>query len=129
MLKLGSGILTWDPCEPVTDRYGSVYLMDEDTSLTCQLETGPAGRCGSLVAQVLVARTSRHIGDLYHGVYPSTPRVGERITLGTGRLFFENDRVGLQPDDNRESLWLDIEALYRVHEQTVELCFESEAFH
>ncbi len=129
MLKLGSGILTWDPCERISDRYGTVYVMDSEMRNANSLDTTLAGRCGTLVAIVLATRTSRHIGDLFHGVYPSTPRVGERITLGSGRLFFDGQRVGLQPDDDRESWWLGIEALYRAHEQTVELYFEPEEFH
>jgi hypothetical protein len=46
------------------------------------------------------------------------------VTLGEGALFFENDEVGIRPDDGRDTQWLDIHALYNVHEQTVTLCFE-----
>jgi hypothetical protein len=51
-------------------------------------------------------------------------KLNEEVVLGTGTLFFEEDGVGLLPDDGRKSLWLDIHALYRVHDQIVTLFFE-----
>jgi len=50
--------------------------------------------------------------------------VGEMVILGEGTLRFEGNGVGLLPDDGRTTLWLNIPALYRVHNQTVTLFFE-----
>ncbi|MFH0892455.1 MAG: hypothetical protein V1867_06785 [Candidatus Falkowbacteria bacterium] len=123
-ILLGTGILNWDRGERVSDRYGTVklfaFLGQEDT---CAFNTELQGQNGQLVAKVLKTRHSDHIGDLFRGVFPETPEVGEEIVLGRGELFFERDAVGLRPDDGRESLWLDIRKLYRAHLQTVELFF------
>ena len=68
---------------------------------------------------------------MFHGVFPSTPDVGEVIILGTG--YFASGtvpfpgvtaQVGVQPSDKRKIQWMDIRALYRAHEQTVTLTFE-----
>lgn len=142
---LGEGVLSWPRAERITDRYGVVYLGIWDgrsrhelggvaTQGSVHLEESVAGQRGSLVATVLEARKSGHIGDLFYGVFPTTPEAGERITLGAGTLFFkglEEDgetyhMVGLRPDDGREYHWLDIRALYRCHEQTVRLEFVPE---
>ena len=133
-ILIGRGRLMWEGQERRSDRYGFVYLLEsgDSTTPTCVL-AGMAvrpehlGLRARLQATVLEARQSTHIGDLFHGVFPSTPEVGERIILGTGLLTvmkgFEGQmRVGLFPfDDERETMWLDIGALYRCHEQTVEL--------
>ena len=80
---------------------------------------------GRLVAIVRETRKSRHIGDVVHGVAPITPQVGQEIVLGEGMLFFRGyESVGVQPVNYRHTLWLDIEALYNVHEQTVTLFFD-----
>jgi len=80
---------------------------------------------GQLVAIVKETRQSRHIGDFFHGAFPKTPKVGEKIILGEGTLFFQcENTVGVNPDDGRDTLWLDIEGLYKAHEQTVTLCFK-----
>jgi hypothetical protein len=45
--------------------------------------------------------------------------------LGKGTLFFADDEtVGIRPDDGRDTLWMDIKALYNAHDQTVTLCFD-----
>jgi hypothetical protein len=51
--------------------------------------------------------------------------------LGEGELFVEIDdeyagvpTVGVYPEDGRETDWLDVEALYRAHCQTVKVYFE-----
>jgi hypothetical protein len=86
-------------------------------------------RC-TLRALVTETRQSTHIGDLFHGVFPTTPAVGEVITLGTGLLAAGRNAcghmtVGLEPfDDERPTMWLDIHALYRCHEQTVDLMYQ-----
>jgi hypothetical protein len=136
---LGKGILTWTRHERIGDRYGIVFLMqDGQTSETPERDGielnghGYESKRGKLVVNILDARESSHIGDLFHGFFPSTPEIGERIELGEGELFFESyignnvhyDCVGLKPNDNRETFWLNPQRLYKVHEQLVELYFE-----
>jgi hypothetical protein len=131
---LGEGILTWPRGERVSDRYGLVMLMKDGDSWTSPtgyigLDRSIDGARGTLTAEVLETRQSTHIGDLFRGLFPVTPEVGERITLGTGTVFFDRgddheDEIGLRPDDGRDSDWLDPKALYRAHEQTVRLTFE-----
>ena len=95
-ISLGTGILTWNKSERITDRYGAVYLMEDGrTSFTA----GPSpsvvnaeavalnGRDGKLTARVISPRTSTHIGDLFRGLAPRTPEVGTLLHLGEG-LFF-----------------------------------------
>ncbi len=137
---LGTGVLTWEAGERRSDRYGSVFLMPEgQNSLSIDPGEGTdAGRTyigltrvdgrGRLIAEVLKTRQSTHIGDLARGLFPITPEVGDRFTLGEGTLWFLEedwaDQVGLTPFDDRENDWLDPTVLYRVHEQTVRLIFE-----
>ncbi len=126
---IGSGILIWDREERRSNRYGSVALMNTLTSETAvSLITKSENQHGRLVAVVKEARQSHHIGDRSHKVFPSMPSIGEEVVLGEGTVFFKKSElghvVGLRPDDGRDQLWLDIQGLYRVHEQTVDLFFE-----
>jgi len=89
------------------------------------------GTLGTLVAEVVDPRPPEHVGDWFHGVYPEMPARGELIGLGTGVLFclppVEADftpRVGLLPVEDRETLWLDLKALYRTHSQQVRIWFQ-----
>jgi hypothetical protein len=124
MQELGTGVLTWNRDERIEDRYGTIWLMASVTDETpvpfAQLKEGSHGK---LVALVLEARQSHHMGDLFREVFPVTPEEGESITLGEGTLFFDERAVGLLPDDGRDVDWLDINALYRAHAQTVTLYF------
>jgi hypothetical protein len=142
-INLGTGRLTWDGAERRSDRYGTVWLMPEaDTSTS---ETGKPlpsvidahairdviGERGRLVATVTATRKSTHIGDLFRGLRPRTPEVGDVIVLGTGTLFTEaayhqGITVGLDPNDGRTDNWLDPRSLYDAHEQTVDLHFHPE---
>jgi len=133
---LGTGILTWMPGERRSDRYGYVYLLRYGNSESDTWENIPIKHIsvqrGKLVAKIVETRTSSHIGDLFHCVFPRTPDVGQEIVLGTGTLVFndfedeggDGTEVGLYPDDDRSTMWLDMRALYDCHEQTVELRFE-----
>lgn len=125
-MVIGTGRLSWDRSERVSDRYGTVQLFDGDAEVTPDLAfvraTVPAR--GHLIAKVLYTRKSEHVGDLFRGIFPSTPDVGEIIDLGEGTLFSEGNSVGLFPDDRRESDWLDPKKLYRAHDQDVMLIFE-----
>lgn len=125
---VAEGILTWHGRERRSDRYGSVEMMNTDgkfMTLDCVHHEGLRGR---LFAEVVETRQSGHIGDIFRGLYPETPEVGEVIELGIGRLFVERvdgiSQIGLVPDDGRDYDWLDPKALYRLHEQTVRLQFE-----
>lgn len=123
-IKLGAGMLSWTSSERVSDRYGSVNLWrDGQEKPLLRIEEGQYGK---LVIVVTSTRQSTHIGDLYHGLFPSTPELGEEIELGEGYLFYGPSRstVGLLPRDGREHWWLDPKKLYQVHAQEVELFFE-----
>lgn len=140
MTLLGTGTLTWFSPERKTDRYGLVCFTDRNSDRSAQFGEqvineeairSLQGKYGTLKATVVEARKSTHIGDLFHGVFPSMPDVGEILILGTG--YFANGpvgfeggtaQVGVQPADKRSTHWMDIRALYRAHEQTVMLTFE-----
>lgn len=136
IIELGTGRLSWPRFERVGDRYGTVMLMADGDSFTepsryVRPNNAPVGQRGTLVAEVLEARESTHIGDLFRGFFPETPEVGERIILGEGTFFTEETDfgallLGLRPDDGRDSDWLDPPKLYRAHEQTVRLTFEGD---
>jgi hypothetical protein len=134
-VTLGEGALTWPRGERVSDRYGTVGLMATGQSYGdyfadyafVDVHQVPEGSRGRLRATVLETRDSGHIGDLFRGLFPTTPEVGEVIDLGSGVVFYERVEdapyIGLRPDDGRTSDWLDPQALYRTHEQTVRLEF------
>lgn len=134
---LGEGPLTWLPTERRSDRYGSVALtsfrsvgpwqsmIKEDVARSFK------GRLGELIAVVKVARESSHVGDLFRGIRHRPQEVGKILILGRGRLFIEpwfdgGVMVGLRPEDGRKYDWLDPQALYDAHDQTVELSFVPE---
>lgn len=131
--ELGRGQLTWFRDERISDRYGAVYLDsgDPDAPSADLAPEPPNGTPGRLVALVLETRHSEHIGDMFRGLRPSTPARGDVIVLGAGALFREDEeedghtchKVGLEPRDGRKTDWLDPQALYRLHEQTVRLFF------
>jgi len=123
MHELGTGVLDWEREERISDRYGLVELFLRPGELV-KLDRIAQPLHGRLVAVVREVRRSSHIGDLFHAVKPTIPEIDERIELGTGTIFFEDDAVGLRPDDGRSTLWLNIHVLYRVHNQTVTLYFE-----
>jgi hypothetical protein len=136
---LGIGVLSWSRDERVTDRYGFVTLyatVDADKTVLSAIACRRVDRQrGRLVAQVVISRTSRHIGDIGRGIRPTRPEVGEIIPLidVDGELTTINDplfSVGIIPDDRRPFDWFKPDALYRLHEQTVHLYFvpESMAF-
>ena len=129
---IGKGRLTWDRSERISNRYGAVYLMVDGDSLSLAPINIPfeiAGRHVHLIAKVLETRQSTHIGDLFHGVVPRTPKVGDVISLGDGLITLGKNCEGaatvvLVPVPMREHFWMSIRALYDAHEQTVELIAE-----
>lgn len=124
---LGSGILNWPSFERQTDRYGSVNL-NLPGDVLIKLPQDLAGRYGKLTAEIKEVRRSGHIGDIFRGLYPSQPAVGDTLILGEGTLFFDvYETVGLKPSDGRDSDWLNPEVLYRLHTQTIDLYFVEEA--
>ena len=143
---IGKGMLNWHRHERVGDRYGTVVLYrewpdehkpsiedyrDVDGAYPDPVGIGklPTGEKGHLRATVVRNRESGHIGDLFRGLFPpdTPPAPGTVVELGQGELFVERvngtDYVGLKPDDGRAADWLDPQALYSVHEQTVVLEF------
>ena len=126
---LGEGVLNWPSSERVSDRYGRVNIEGERGYVS--YDPALEGQTGTLTAEIIEARESGHIGDLFRGIGPVTPSAGDVITLGTGTVFLSESCgaacIGLRPDDERESDWLDPRALYRCHNQTVRLTFTPEA--
>lgn len=128
-----TGIFTWPAQERQSDRYGQIGLdkHEDDNDPTSQWSSSPAdhvGRQAHITVEVLETRESRHIGDLFRGIGPVTPDVGEIVDLGIGELFVEATEwfvcVGLKPDDERTSDWFDPRKLYRLHDQTVRITVE-----
>jgi hypothetical protein len=112
---------------------GRIHQAEEDPSAEhATFRDAPVGTIGRLLVRVLATRESYHIGDGDRKIKPTTPEVGEVIILGEGELFVEmadyNDAfissIGVRPEDGREMDWMDPHALYRAHDQTVELAFE-----
>lgn len=132
---IGTGILTWDKNERISDRYGSVWLMNSGNSLSegidvakINLDKSLIGKHVKLMAEIVETRQSTHVGDLFRGIYPRTPKVGDLIVLGEGELFskYNDDHtiIGLKPRDGRDRDWLNPRSLYDCHEQTVKLIVE-----
>jgi hypothetical protein len=133
VVMIGKGVLNWPKGERVSDRYGLVGLFDVEGRNGSILPIDVSeyvGKKGKLIARVLEARDSWHIGDFARGLYPNQPKTGEIFTLGEGTFFIGeehrelNEYFGLRPDEDRSSDWLDPHVLYKLHNQTVELVFE-----
>jgi hypothetical protein len=133
---LGRGVLTWDANERRSDRYGTVFLMEEGhdswtagpSLITEDICKEAIGLKGGLLVRVLETRESTHIGDLMRGIFPKRPKVNTQFELGQGTFFIERAhdggvQVGLRPPDPSKRDWLNPRALYAAHEQTVELVF------
>jgi hypothetical protein len=139
-ILLGSGVLSWPASERRSDRYGVVGLASDaspEARFLPLVLCRATRRRGALLVEIVTTRASHHVGDLFHGFFPSTPTVGEEIGLGVGTLFYETAErevitatptqtccyVGLKPSEERAHFWLDPPALYRCHDQTVNLYF------
>jgi len=126
-ILIGKGIINWGRDERIGDRYGTVGLFDgsQDNLLPIKDVRGH----GKLIAHIRKTRQSYHIGDVFRGLSPKTPKENEFIELGEGTVFFEHKNgiqgryIGLKPDEPRDSDWLNPQALYRCHSQTVDLYF------
>ena len=131
-ILIGRGKLTWMKSERVSDRYGAVWLMDNDSD---SLSPGPdkpqpmwfppPDQRGQLIAHVIDAYESTHIGDSFRGIAPTTPTTGDIFILGTGRASKETvlniNTFLITPTKPRDSDWLNPRALYNCHESIVEL--------
>lgn len=130
------GIFTWPAEERRSDRYGMVALAcanyDETAHARVELDEAAlmflCGRRVRIVATVLESRESGHIGDIFRGIYPVRPEIGEIIDLGSGAFvvaptYYEDIPLtfGILPDDGRDVDWFDPRLLYRLHDQTVRL--------
>jgi hypothetical protein len=128
------GILSWPARERRSDRYGTIGLYkqnyDETVSTAVDLNIDELVAYTDtkvrIVATILEARQSGHIGDLFRAIFPSMPTAGQSFDLGAGTLFItfedgEEPVFGLRPDDGRATDWFDPKTLYQLHDQTVEL--------
>ena len=128
-IRLGTGILTWESDERRSSRYGYVFLLEEDGNTSAPIMLRER-RQGALMARIIEARKSDHVGDVQIGIYPRTPSKGMLIPLGFGDLTYWIDSnltptrvyVGVMPRTPKAS-WMDPRALYDAHYQTVELYF------
>lgn len=141
-IHLGTGAVTWDRAERITDRYGFIYFTSSnshgkfigDFDLNAEDVKRLAAKevYGRLLAVVRETRKSTHLGDWFRGLYPETPNVGEEIYLSDKGLFVLDKNyngeiaIGIAPLDGRTSDWLYPNMLYRVHEQTVDLYLVTE---
>lgn len=127
---LTKGVLDWAIAERTSDRYGTVNFGTE-----CARAYNYIGYRGKLFVSVLGTRGISHTGDTFRGIEPSIPEIGDIFELGHGEFFIEElplkngvtTCIGLKPDDNRKSDWLDPYTLYKVHNQFVSLWFVSDA--
>ncbi len=137
-MLIAHGVFTWHGAERRSDRYGT-FAIDTtpyNNTITVPAMVDPTvesleGERVQIQVEVVEARDSGHIGDLFRGIFPTTPEVGTVIDLGEGVLFIErNDwsvggmMFGLLPDDDREVDWFDPHKLYRLHDQTVKVYME-----
>lgn len=134
---IAHGALGWFGGERRSDRYGAITVFNEnsyeqkivnDSIIYKDVIDTLVGKNGKIVAVVLETRKSTHIGDLFRGFYPKTPKVGQTIKVGEGEFFTEighegRPTFGVKPADGRESDWLIPKNLYKLHEQSVDIFF------
>ena len=137
-VRIAYGIFGWEGGERRSRRYGAIHfdasLVDESDAIVKVYHNKKAlkqlrGKRVRLIGKVLDTRESGHVGDLKHGIRPSTPEKDEEIDLGVGTLdiepgYDETPDVVLRPNDGRQVFWIDPRKLYRLHEQTVDLFAE-----
>lgn len=137
MTAIIKGIFTWASEERRSDRYGFITVMREcfnenSTSMASITDMASlallTNKRACITVKVIETRESGHIGDIFRGIFPSTPDVGQEFSLGVGKLLVKpadwspiGIEIGLYPDDGREDDWLDPNILYQLHDQTVEI--------
>jgi hypothetical protein len=131
-ILLGRGALTWSRYEQETERYGTVHFDKRRGPIAIGGVLPANGVIGTLVAEVTATRKSKYLADLSHKAWSSTPTVGQLIRLGRGRFFSSLDKskrrfFGVEPLDGRHTLWMDIHALFKVHDQDVILYLDAES--
>ena len=139
MQQLGHGIFSWSGDERRSDRYGSFILLDAPygkaaclvPTYNLDLAQKLEGKRVRIVVKVIEPRMSGHAGDLFLGIFPSTPEAGEMVVLGVGIFSVQPDgqdeqinSTVLAPGDGREVFWIDPRKLYRLHDQTVDVWVE-----
>lgn len=125
MLLIGTGILNWNREERQSDRYGSIFLYDIQNEEEFSKIKKAKGQ-GSLVVEVVNVRPIAHVGDFQRGIKPGGSKKGLTLTLGSGKLFYKNECVGVEPIKARGSDWMDPKKLYQVHNQEVKLYFKKD---
>ncbi len=136
---VGFGIFMWNGDERRSNRYGGFFMSDStfNDGATVKPRLSPelkalVGKKVKVSCQVVEARESGHIGDLFLGVFPTIPDVGENVELGVAILDYDassdpakySDTIFMVPSDDRGELWIDPRKLYRLHDQTVNLFIE-----
>jgi hypothetical protein len=137
MIRIAHGVFGWDGFERRSNRYGVFHIAAApcDGPPLAQVDIAYEkldefqGKRVRVVCRVVETRQSKHIGDLFLGIRPTTPEVGEEIDLGA---FIFSTTVGydgkpdfvLKPTDSREELWINPHKLYRLHDQTVDVLIE-----
>lgn len=136
--RIGHGIIAWDGQERRSDRYGSFIVgqkpFDGSVASAAHLDVRAlrklVGKRVHVWCKVVSTRTSGHLGDLFLGIKPTTPDVGEVVELGVGLLDLEDagwdglTAIVLRPGDGRAKFWIDPHKLYRLHDQTVDVFVE-----
>ena len=80
--------IRWNRDERISDRYGSVGLWNDYR--LCLSNDKLKDKVGTLKAIIIETRESHHFGDIFRGLFPSTPEIGDVIELGHGILWFED---------------------------------------
>lgn len=135
-IEIITGKLSWPRTERVSDRYGRIRMFGprdevlEKTGSALAEEVRVLNEQRVRLGAVVVAtRQSGHIGDLFRGIRPTTPEVGEEIIFGEGEFIIDADEYGriygIKPDEPRESDHMDPKKLYRAHDQDVVLFVET----
>lgn len=94
---LGTGVFGFPQVERRSDRYGTCFVEKDGTDecvLVGKKGRSLEGRSGRLVAEVVEARETGHIGDLHRRIYPRGCAAGETVVLGEGELFIEHRGQG-----------------------------------
>lgn len=125
-VALARGVLRLDPEERESDRYGfvSIHQDNGERGEAFPVDKSLNGKSGRLIAHVLETRDTKRVGDHFLKIAKSSPRVGERIVLGEGRLIVHEGLVGVHPFDGRDNFFMDPDAMFQANAQLVELAFQ-----
>jgi len=134
---VATGIFMWEGLERRSDRYGRFYACSStlngnvEVQPTFEVEAAEAlnGKRVRITVEVVSARESGHVGDMFHGISPMKPKKGDVIDLGVGifdvgRNYNNDPDIGLRPNDGRSAWWINPNQLYKLHDQTVNVFVE-----